>query len=396
MSVNAAEPASDAALVHVEISVNATWAQSAQKIVAATQAYFASGAIPYWSDKIYGRADFQAAALPSSSSASSTSASGPASAATLSEAGHVAAFLLANVLRICVSLPLERRSLCVWRHEARVAYHVYRLSDETAAEESADADGDEAGGDQTVASHQWVLPNAAFEGMWEALVLDAGVQDSLLDYTETALHFADLNVDEQIVSWNRLVLLHGPPGTGKTTLCKSLAQKLSIRLSHRYTASALIEINAHSLFSKWFSESGKLVMRLFERIRDMLEDDSCLVCVLIDEVESLTAARQAALQGSEPSDAIRVVNALLTQLDRLKAYRNVLVLTTSNITDAIDAAFIDRGMSAVPVPVFVLHTPDSIPSVSVVSRGLLMLFASLAFRSRYQTVHWLADRSGHL
>ena len=58
-----------------------------------------------------------------------------------------------------------------------------------------------------------------------------------------------------------------------------------------------------------------------------------LVCVLIDEVESLTAARKAS--GSEPSDAIRVVNALLTQLDQIKAAPNVLILTTSNITGTI-------------------------------------------------------------
>lgn len=49
------------------------------------------------------------------------------------------------------------------------------------------------------------------------------------------------------------------------------------------------------------------------------------MCVLIDEVESLTAARKAAVSGSEPADAVRAVNALLTQLDALKRRPNVLV-----------------------------------------------------------------------
>jgi hypothetical protein len=43
----------------------------------------------------------------------------------------------------------------------------------------------------------------------------------------------------------------------------------------------LIEINSHSLFSKWFSESGKLVQRLFAAVTDMVEDESGFVVVLI-------------------------------------------------------------------------------------------------------------------
>jgi SpoVK/Ycf46/Vps4 family AAA+-type ATPase len=60
----------------------------------------------------------------------------------------------------------------------------------------------------------------------------------------------------------------------------------------RYTCSQLVEVNAHSLFSKWFSESGKLVSKLFGAITELVEEPQSLVFVLIDEVESLTAARK--------------------------------------------------------------------------------------------------------
>lgn len=129
----------------------------------------------------------------------------------------------------------------------------------------------------------------------------------------------------------------GPPGTGKTSLCKGLAQKLSIRLSgrwdtfikskrqllrvlchhylcfstlNRYAHSQFVEINSHSLFSKWFSEvqldpsalkrsqirvwnliniwlllqSGKLVTKMFQKIQELIDDKDALVFVLIDEV----------------------------------------------------------------------------------------------------------------
>ncbi|CAI5461349.1 unnamed protein product [Closterium sp. Yama58-4] len=198
--------------------------------------------------------------------------------------------------------------------------------------------------EQEVASFEsWNLPSEDFHGLWESLVYDSGIKNRLLRYAASALLFSEKGVNCQLVSWNRVVLLFGPPGTGKTSLCKALAQKLSIRFKERYQTAHLIEVNAHSLFSKWFSESAKLVSKLFSHIQSFVEDRSSLVFVLIDEVESLAAARQAALNGSDPSDAIRVVNALLTQLDKLKQHPNVMVLTTSNLTHAIDLAFIDRA-----------------------------------------------------
>lgn len=49
----------------------------------------------------------------------------------------------------------------------------------------------------------------------------------------------------------------------------------------RYRHGKIIEINSHSLFSKWFSESGKLVQKLFQTVTEMVEDESGFVVVMI-------------------------------------------------------------------------------------------------------------------
>lgn len=83
-------------------------------------------------------------------------------------------------------------------------------------------------------------------------------------------------------------------------------------------------------------------MQLFAKIIELIENPNSLVCVLIDEVESIAYSRGNVTQ-AEPTDSIRVVNAVLTQLDKIRKYTNVLVLTTSNVTQCIDPAFLDRA-----------------------------------------------------
>ncbi|KAF0045339.1 hypothetical protein F2P81_001868 [Scophthalmus maximus] len=229
-----------------------------------------------------------------------------------------------------VTQPLDLKS-------CSVSVHIFTLNEDGPSTLSLEED------EELSAANHWLLPAAEFHGIWESLVYESGVKTQLLDYVTTTIYFSDKNVDSTLISWNRVVLLHGPPGTGKTSLCKALAQKLSIRLSSRYSYGQFVEINSHSLFSKWFSESGKLVTKMFQKIQQLIDDKDALVFVLIDEVESLTASRNASQAGTEPSDAIRVVNSVLTQLDQIKRHSNVVILTTSNVTEKIDLAFVDRA-----------------------------------------------------
>ncbi|XP_017764304.1 PREDICTED: pachytene checkpoint protein 2 homolog [Eufriesea mexicana] len=237
---------------------------------------------------------------------------------------------------ICTSSHRERSHMKV--QSATLKFYVYRLTTETAATETMENNGE----DLPVSSH-WILPTKEFHYLWESLYFDSTIKNDLLHFVETAMIFADHNINTNIISWNKVVLLHGPPGTGKTSLCKALAQKISIRLGKRFSHSEFVEINSHSLFSKWFSESGKLVMKLFSEIKSLVENSDALVCILIDEVESVAHTRKFCNNGTEPTDSIRVVNALLTQLDQIKQYPNVLILTTSNLSEAIDLAFVDRA-----------------------------------------------------
>ncbi|XP_013908298.1 PREDICTED: pachytene checkpoint protein 2 homolog [Thamnophis sirtalis] len=249
-------------------------------------------------------------------------------------------FLTNNVQSIAVvdtELILKERQP-ISLNKCKLLIHIFHLNEEGSTTENLDAEDE-----HIVAANHWLLPTVEFHRLWESLIYDVEIKSDLLNYVTTTLLFSDRSVDNNLISWNRVILLHGPPGTGKTSLCRAMAQKLTIRLSHRYSYGQLVEINSHSLFSKWFSESGKLVTKMFQKIQELIDDKDALVFVLIDEVESLTAARSAFQAGTEPSDAIRVVNAVLTQIDQIKRYPNVVILTTSNITEKIDIAFVDRA-----------------------------------------------------
>ncbi|XP_065722848.2 pachytene checkpoint protein 2 homolog [Drosophila suzukii] len=254
-----------------------------------------------------------------------------------------------------------------WQNtEIKYRFHFYMTQrvEATGGLFPAGGSGDSDDIDSVVSANHVLLPAVQFVGLWENLIYETGLKEKLLKFALSALTFSQHRVDMNVIACNRLLLLHGPPGTGKTSLCKALAQKLAIRTQGSYAYTHLVEINSHSLFSKWFSESGKLVARLFSKISELVADRNNLVCVLIDEVESLAYARSA-MSSNEPRDAMRVVNAVLTQLDDIKACPNVLILATSNLAQSIDLAFLDRA----DMRLFIGY--PGMPAIRAIYKGML-------------------------
>ncbi|RAL12044.1 putative pachytene checkpoint component Pch2 [Aspergillus homomorphus CBS 101889] len=228
-------------------------------------------------------------------------------------------------------------------HQVKLDVQAYQLHTQPEPEDPQTLDGSTGIGVELTRARIMALPNMDLNGLWESLHFDQPIQSTLLTAISRMLSFSVCKLDRWTITWNKLVLLWGPPGTGKTSLCRGLAQKLAIRLGKDYPQSKLFEINAHALGSKFFSEGAKLVDQMFERIDVLLEEeDETLVCVFIDEIETLAARRDRALSNNEPFDAIRAVNALLTGLDKVKAHSNVVVVCTSNLLTALDQAFLDR------------------------------------------------------
>ncbi|KAH0536345.1 hypothetical protein FGG08_006771 [Glutinoglossum americanum] len=67
--------------------------------------------------------------------------------------------------------------------------------------------------------------------------------------------------------------------------------------------------------ARWFGGSAKLVNKLFEGIEDLVdEEEDTFVCILIDEIESLTGSRQSTASRNEPADSMRD-SAFLDRVD---------------------------------------------------------------------------------
>jgi transitional endoplasmic reticulum ATPase len=136
------------------------------------------------------------------------------------------------------------------------------------------------------------------------------------------------------------VLMHGPPGCGKTLIARAVANETAARFFH---------ISGPEVVHKFYGESEAHLRALFEKASQQAP-----AIVFLDEIDAIASKREE-IRGDQQVER-RVVAQLLALMDGLKSRGQVIVIGATNIPNTLDPALrrpgrFDREVS--------INVPDS-------------------------------------
>lgn len=186
------------------------------------------------------------------------------------------------------------------------------------------------------------LPSDHHDGPWDSMIVPDGTKERLLSTAVLVLRHGRL-LSHLSGAPHGLIVLAGPPGTGKTTLAQGLAQAAALQMASR-GATTMVEIDPHAFPSDMLGESQRAVSTLFLDTLPELAAMRPHTVVLIDEVEALAVRRSSASFETNPVDVHRATDAVLAGLDQLRARcPHVVLVVTTNFLEAVDEAVLSRA-----------------------------------------------------
>jgi pachytene checkpoint protein 2 len=189
------------------------------------------------------------------------------------------------------------------------------------------------------------LDAKSFIGDWDSIIIEGDLKSRILNHALLSFSLRP-KLPRSVTGLHGMLMLIGPPGTGKTTLARGLAEKMRTVVS----GLQLAEVNAHGLMSSDHGRSQQAVTELMEQYLPGLAAERPTI-VLLDEVENLAIARSQASLDANPVDVHRATDAVLTALDNSgDAVPEILYVTTSNFPQAIDDALRSRADSTFVIP----------------------------------------------
>ena len=120
------------------------------------------------------------------------------------------------------------------------------------------------------------------------------------------------------------LILHGPPGTGKTFAAKALATELGLPFA---------KLSGADVQSKWINESSQKVKALFEEA-EVVAEDAGGALVFFDELDSVLKSRGAVQAHEEDT---KVVNEFLNRLENTDEH-NIVFVGATNRLESLDEA----------------------------------------------------------
>ncbi|MFB6210553.1 MAG: proteasome-activating nucleotidase [Halobacteriales archaeon] len=150
------------------------------------------------------------------------------------------------------------------------------------------------------------------------------------------------------------VLLHGPPGTGKTMMAKAVANQ---------TDATFIKMAGSELVHKFIGEGARLVRDLFQ-----LAEEREPAIIFIDEIDAI-ASKRTESKTSGDAEVQRTMMQLLSEMDGFEDRGNIRIIAATNRFDMLDEAILRPGrfdrLIEVPKPdetgrelIFKIHTRD--------------------------------------